>query len=177
MKKGRKSIKKIEPFEIESDDNDSEKSESDKNDFEKQEENEKLQESDDQSKTDTDKSVQDKTEKKEKMEKKQDKYKSPRVTYGSQSITNFRYADYTDIEKNVDECSIEDILKIAIVKAYNSGKHHLKNVLMETLKATNSECDFPKIERGRDDNFYSYKYSFPRRSRAYNNYGRGRRGS
>lgn len=60
------------------------------------------------------------------------------------SIVDFAYNDYRHLHGDISELSILEIIKTLIVKTYDSNQVTLCNVLKQTLKATNYECDFPQ---------------------------------
>ena len=73
------------------------------------------------------------------------------VSYGdktdgyNQSIAKFSQYEYRDSTMQLKDASVADLLKSAIVKSRDVGQKHLMNVLYQTLKATNMECEFPLI--------------------------------
>ena len=65
--------------------------------------------------------------------------------YNLQSIAKFSPYEYRDSTVQLKDASVADLLKSAIVKSRDVGQKHLMNVLYQTLKATNMECEFPLI--------------------------------
>lgn len=63
------------------------------------------------------------------------------------SITRFNFNDYRDLKTPASELSIEDLVKVAMVKALDDGKNLLYYDLKHTLKALNSEVNFYSVER------------------------------
>jgi len=64
------------------------------------------------------------------------------VKYTNSAI-NFNYADYTDLTEPVSNLNDKDLVKVLIVRAHNCGQRALGDVLKQTLRAMNLECDFP----------------------------------
>jgi hypothetical protein len=68
------------------------------------------------------------------------------VTYKKnsiQSISKFNFNDYRNSHVTLEQASVVDLLKAGITKASDSGQTQLKDVLFQTLRATNLECNFP----------------------------------
>lgn len=59
------------------------------------------------------------------------------------SIAKFAYNEYGDSTMQLKDATVADLLKTAIVKSHAVGQKHLMDVLYQTLKATNMECEFP----------------------------------
>lgn len=59
------------------------------------------------------------------------------------SIVNFSYDQILDVYTPVNETSDEDLMKILIARSFRKSQHVLCKTLKQTLRASNSECDFP----------------------------------
>jgi len=73
--------------------------------------------------------------------------KSPKgATYNKSainSISKFDFNDYRNSQVTLEKATVVDLLKAGIAKTHDLGQNQLKNVLFQTLKATNLECNFP----------------------------------
>jgi hypothetical protein len=63
----------------------------------------------------------------------------------TQSVAKFVANDYLASTVQLKDATITDLLRTAIAKSRNMGQKHLVDVLFQTLKATNMECEFPAI--------------------------------
>jgi hypothetical protein len=61
----------------------------------------------------------------------------------STSIINFNYAQYLEMKTPVDQLSVDDLLKRLIAMTHATKQHLLCKTLKQTLKAKNSECNYP----------------------------------
>ena len=59
------------------------------------------------------------------------------------SVTNFSYQTYTDLNKPVHELSNKDLVKILIVRAYGENQHDFCRTMKTVLRAMNLECPMP----------------------------------
>jgi hypothetical protein len=65
--------------------------------------------------------------------------------YTAQSVAKFVQSDYLKSIVQLKDASVTDLLRTAIAKSRDMGQKHLTDVLTQTLKATNMECEFPTI--------------------------------
>ena len=62
-----------------------------------------------------------------------------------QSVAKFVPNDYLKSTTLLKDATVTDLLRTAIAKSQEMGQKHLTDVLTQTLKATNMECEFPSI--------------------------------
>lgn len=66
------------------------------------------------------------------------------------SVINFDYSRYADLETPISELNNKDVLRVLIVRAYKDNQYQLCKSLKHILRATNLECDFPGTTSIRD---------------------------
>lgn len=59
------------------------------------------------------------------------------------SIINFDYTEYLNLKTPVSELSSNDLLKVLIARTHSERQYVLCKTLKQTLKAKNSECNYP----------------------------------
>lgn len=59
------------------------------------------------------------------------------------SVTNFSYQTYADLETPVNELSNKDLVKILIVRSYGENQHDFCKTMKTVLRAMNLECPMP----------------------------------
>jgi len=85
------------------------------------------------------------------------------------SIVDFKFNDVLALNTPVNQLSNADLLRLLVARASREGQKQLYLVLLNTLKAYNHECEFPKVTLSRTNPRFSRRNGEEGNNRRFGN--------
>jgi hypothetical protein len=100
----------------------------------------------------------------------QHNHQKKNASKNTDSAINFGYNEYRQLKTEADQLSLEDLIKIGIVKAHDEKKIPAREVLKQTLRALKFECNFPEARESHPMKDYSQETKFGGKNNTYKPY-------